>query len=198
VRRTSLPRGARGVLALAVAVFTLAAAPAAFAHAQVSPAVAKSGASQEYTLLLANEKSGGTTISQVEMDVPTGITVFSVEDAPGWSANVETNGSGEEATIRKVTWSGGGTPAGELAVFRFVGVPDSGTHAINVKESYSDGSVAEWTGPEGSDEPAPRIEGVSSFGGGSSTLAIIALVVGGLALLVGLAALLTGRGRSLT
>jgi len=42
-----------------VAAVGLAVAPAALAHAQVSPAVAKSGASQEYTLLVPNEKSGG-------------------------------------------------------------------------------------------------------------------------------------------
>jgi len=198
VRNSTLPRGVRGVIGLAVTAVGLAVAPSALAHAQVSPAVAKSGASQEYTLLVPNEKSGGTTITQVEMDVPDGVAVFSLEEAPGWSAQVETNGSGEEATIRRVTWSGGSTAAGQLAVFRFVGVPSDGTHAIDVKETYSDGSVAEWTGAEGSDEPAPRTEGVSSFGGGSSTLGIVALAVAGVALVLGLVALLTGRGRSLT
>jgi uncharacterized protein YcnI len=190
---TPLPRGVRRLAVLVTLVAGLAAAPAAWAHAQISPAVAKSGASQEYTLIVPNEKSGDTTITQIEMDVPSGMSVFSVEDAPGWTADVQTNGSGEEATIARVTWSGGNTPAEQIAVLRFIGVPDDGTHAVNVKQTYSDGSVAEWAGDPGSEEPAPRTEGVSSFGGGSSTLAIVAIVLAGVALLVGVAAMVTGR-----
>jgi hypothetical protein len=54
-----------------------------------------------------------------------------------------------------------------------------------VRQTYSDGSVVDWAGPESSDTPAPRIEAKSSLGGsGSLTLAIIALVVAGVAVVV--------------
>ena len=55
----------------------------------------------------------------------------------------------------------------------------------------------DWTGSESSDTPAPTIEAVSSFGGSSSTLSIIALIVGGIGVVLGIvAADDQGRGRS--
>jgi hypothetical protein len=64
-----------------------------------------------------------------------------------------------------------------------------------VRQTYSDGSVVDWTGPESSDTPAPTIEAKSSLGGGgSSLLAIIAIAVAGIAAVLGIAALLAGRG----
>src|SRR5215211_8661255 len=50
-----------------------------------------------------------------------------------------------------------------------------------VRRVYSDGEVEDWSGPEGSEHPAAFVEGVSSFGGdSSSTLTVVALVVGGI------------------
>jgi hypothetical protein len=66
-----------------------------------------------------------------------------------------------------------------------------------VRQTYSDGSVVDWTGAETSDTPAPQVEFKSSLGGGggSNTLAIIALVVGVLALVVAFVGLLAGGGK---
>ena len=65
-----------------------------------------------------------------------------------------------------------------------------------MRQTYSDGSVVDWSGPESSDAPAPQVEFKSSLGGGgSSTLAIVALVVGVLALVVAVIGLFTGGGR---
>ena len=89
--------------------------------------------------------------------------------------------------ITKVTWDGGEVPTGEATGFQFLGRADSSqTYTFGVRQTYSDGSVVDWNGPESSDAPAPTIEATSSFGGsgGSSTLAIVALVVGGLALVL--------------
>ncbi|MFL5830757.1 MAG: hypothetical protein ACJ76X_12645, partial [Solirubrobacteraceae bacterium] len=65
-----------------------------------------------------------------------------------------------------------------------------------VQQTYSDGSIVNWSGSESSDSPAPKIEAKDSIGGGgSSLLGIIALVLAVLALLgVGLS-LLGGGGR---
>ncbi len=97
--------------------------------------------------------------------------------------------------IQKVVWSGGKVPTGEDAFFQFLATPDSSkTYTFQVRQTYSDGTVVDWTGPESSDTPAPTIEAKSSLGGGgSSTLAIVALVVGALGLVVGLVALFAGR-----
>ena len=74
----------------------------------------------------------------------------------------------------------------------------SETYTFGVRQTYSDGSVVEWTGNETSDTPSPTIKGVSSIGGGaSSTLGIIAIVVAAVELLLAVVSLLSGR-RSLT
>ena len=111
------------------------------------------------------------------------------------------NGSGDNAVVTKVTWTGGHTPSGEDSLFQFLAQPASAeTYTFQVEQTYSDGSIVDWSGPESSAAPAPTIEAASSLGGGgTSTLTIIALVVAVLALLVGGFALVGGsRGRGLT
>jgi hypothetical protein len=68
-----------------------------------------------------------------------------------------------------------------------------------VRQTYSDGSVVNWSGAESSDAPAPVVQAVSSFGGdGSSTLGIVAVAVGAVALLLAVGGLLARGGRPLT
>ena len=112
---------------------------------------------------------------------------------------MQQTGSGENAVITKVTWSGGKVPTGEDAAFSFLAVTAAAkTYTFGVRQTYSDGSVVDWNGPESSDTPSPTIESKSSLGGGSSsTLSIIALVVGGIGVLLGLIAVLSGGRRAL-
>ena len=98
-----------------------------------------------------------------------------------------------------ITWKGKLTGT-QLAVLPFSGVPKKAkAYAFDVRQTYSDGSVVVWSGDESSDTPAAHItasaETSSSSGGSDSskTIAIIALVVGGLGLLVGGAGLVAGR-----
>jgi len=66
-----------------------------------------------------------------------------------------------------------------------------------VRQTYSNGKIVDWSGPESSDTPAPRIDAVSSLGGGgTTTLTIVALIVGAIGVVLGIVALAT-RGRSL-
>jgi hypothetical protein len=56
--------------------------------------------------------------------------------------------------------------------------------------------VVDWSGAESSDTPAPQAEFKSSLGGGgSNTLAIVALVVGVVALVVAFITLFACSGR---
>src|SRR5919109_670118 len=180
-----------GVLATAAAlVFT----GAAWAHAEISPAVVVAKHAQEYGLLVPTEKENATTTS-VELTVPSGFAIDSFVPSPGWKRTEQTKGSGEEAIVQKVTWTGGKVPTGEDATFHFLATAnDSKTYEFNVRQTYSDGSIVDWSGPESSDTPAPTIEAKSSLGGSSSSiLAVVALVVAGVALVVAAASLLTGR-----
>lgn len=166
----------------------------AAAHARVSPAVSVSGKLQLYSLAVPTEKSGLTT-SQIVMTVPSGFGIDSFAPPPsGWKMQVAQTGSGNGATITKVTWTGGHTPTGEDSLFQFLAQPASAhSYTLPVQQTYSDGSIVNWSGPESAAAPAPTIDVVSSLGGsGVSTLTIIALVIGVLGLLAGGFALVSG------
>jgi uncharacterized protein YcnI len=184
------------LLAATAAGAALAFAGTAFAHAIVSPPVAKSKAAQQFTLSVPTEEEGATT-TEVELTVPNGVALDSFEPTPGWKRTEQATGSGEERVIQKVTWTGGKVPTDEDAVFRFNGSLDSSkNYTFSVRQTYSNGKVVDWSGPASSDTPAPVVEGVSSLGGSSSTLAIVALIVGAVGVVLGIVALVT-RGRPL-
>jgi uncharacterized protein YcnI len=181
-----------GVLATAAAlVFT----GAAWAHAEISPSVVVAKHAQEYGLLVPTEKENAATTS-VELTVPAGFAIDSFVPSPGWKRTEQTQGSGEEAIVQKVTWTGGKVPTGEDAAFHFLATAnDSKTYEFEVRQTYSDGSIVDWSGPESSDTPAPTLEARSSLGGSSSTLAIVAIAVAGVALLVAIVGVVAGSGR---
>ena len=183
--------------AVSAAIVTLALPGLAWAHAAVSPAVVESKAAQEFTLLVPTEKEDAQT-TKVELTPPNGFAIDSFVPSPGWQREVAKHGSGEEAVVEKVTWSGGSAPTGEDAAFRFLASADKdGAYTFGVRQTYSDGSVVDWSGPESSDTPSPTVDAKSSLGGGSTTLALIALIVGAIGVLVGGVALLAGGRRAL-
>ena len=189
---------ARAPLAVAATLAILLAVPAlALGHARVSPAVSVSGQLQLYSLAVPTEKAGVTT-SKVVFTVPTGFGIDSFVPPPaGWHQQVQSAGAGEDAVVQKVTWTGGRTPTGEDSLFQFLAQPASAKdYTFRVQQTYSDGSIVDWSGAESSEAPAPTIEVKRSLGGGgggTSTLTIVALVVGVLGLAAGGFALV-GRG----
>ena len=189
-------RIARPVVGLVVALAALAWSASAWAHARVSPAVSLSGKLQLYSLAVPTEKENLTT-TKIVLTVPSGFGIDSFVASPGWKREVQSTGSGEDAVVQKVTWTGGNVPTGEDSLFQFLAQPaKSGTYTFDVQQTYSDGSIVDWSGPESADAPAPAIEAVSSLGGGSgtSTLAIVGVVLGAVALVVAVVALLRGGG----
>ena len=178
----------------AVAVLAFAAAPA-FGHAVVSPPVVESGALQVFTLSVPTERDDRLTTG-IELTVPKGFAIDSFAPARGWKRKVTATGSGETAVVTTVTWTGGSVPTGEDAVFQFNATAStSQTYTFKVRQTYDDEAVVDWSGDEGSDTPAPRIEAKASLGGGgSSTIAIVALMAGTLGILFGLVAILSVRG----
>jgi uncharacterized protein YcnI len=181
---------------LAIITGALTVAAAASAHAEISPAVALAKTGQLFTLAVPTEKENATT-TKVELTPPSGFAIDSFVPSPGWQRDVKSTGSGEQTAIQQVTWSGGDVPTEEDALFQFLASTDSAkTYSFKVRQTYSDGSVVDWSGPESSDTPAPIVESKSSLGGGgSNTLAIVALALGAIALLVAVLGLLTGSGR---
>ncbi|TML57259.1 MAG: DUF1775 domain-containing protein [Actinobacteria bacterium] len=173
----------------------LALAGSVFAHAVVSPPVVVSKKGQFFTLAVPTEKANAAT-TKVELTLPSGFSIDSFAPAPGWKRDAQTTGTGANTVIQKVTWSGGNVPTEEDAVFQFLASTDAAkTYAFTVRQTYSDGSVVDWSGPESADTPAPTIEAKSSLGGGGSkTLGIVALALAVLALVVAVAGLIGKSG----
>jgi uncharacterized protein YcnI len=192
-RRTRL-----GVLAC-VGVAALVAAAGASAHARMSPSISLANELQLYSLAIPTEKANAVT-TKIVLTLPSGFSIDSFVPSPGWKRTEHSTGSGENAVVTQVTWTGGHVPTEEDSLFQFLAQPSKpGTYTFHVQQTYSDGSIVDWTGPESSAAPAPTIDVVSSVsGGGTSTLTIVALVLGALGLLVGGIALFSRGGRSLT
>ena len=161
----------------------------------MSPAVSLKGKLQYYTLAVPTEKEGVTT-AKVRITFPSGFGVDSfAPPPPGWRFSTKQSGSGDAAVVTQATWTGGKTPTNQDSVFGFLAQPaSSGTYKFVVEQTYSDGSIVDWTDPESGQDPAPTIQAVDSMsGGGTSVLTIVALVLGVLGLLAGGTAL-AGRG----
>jgi len=184
-----------GVLLACIGGALVVVAPA-FAHAEMSPGVTLSKHLQLFSLAVPTEKANATT-TKIEFTPPSGFAIDSFVPSPGWTRKVQESGSGDQTQIRGVTWSGGSVPTGEDAAFQFLASTDNAqTYTFKVRQTYSNGSVVDWTGPESSDTPAPTIETKSSLGGGgTSTLAIIALAVGTVAIALAVVSLLARGGR---
>ncbi len=186
-----------GFAVITTAGLGLVLAPSALAHARVSPAVSLAGKLQLYSLAVPTEKEGLTT-SKIVMTVPKGFGIDSFVLSPGWTQQVQQKGSGDSAVVEKVTWTGGKVPTGDDSLFQFLAQPAStGTYTFQVEQTYSDGSIVDWSGSESSAAPAPTIQAVSSMGGSnSSTYGIIGIVLGVVALIIAGAGLFLRGGGS--
>ena len=188
------------VLACVVAgLAALVLAGAASAHARMSPSVSLANELQLYSLAIPTEKANAST-TKVVLTLPTGFSIDSFVPSPGWKRVEQSTGSGDNAVITQVTWTGGRVPTGDDSLFQFLAQPaKAGTYTFHVQQTYADGSIVDWSGPESAAAPAPTIHVVSSIGGGGTpTLTIVALVVGALGLLLGGIALFSLGGRPLT
>jgi uncharacterized protein YcnI len=159
----------------------------------MGPGHALKGDVQDFVLVVPGEKEGLATTG-VRLTVPEGFNLRVAGDVPGWTKKLTTAGTGEDVRITAVDWTGSAPPE-STAVFSIIGsAAESGSYMLPVRQTYADGSVADWAGPESSDTPTPVVNVRSDFGGGSSTLAVIALIVGAVGVVLGGAALIA-RGR---
>ena len=194
-----MKRTSRLLVLASAAIVGLVAVASASAHARMSPSVSLANELQLYSLAIPTEKANAFT-TRIVLTLPKGFSIDSFVPSPGWKRVEKSTGSGDNAVVTQVTWSGGHVPTEEDSLFQFLAQPaGAGTYTFQVQQTYSDGSIVDWSGPESSAAPAPTIDVVSSVsGGGTSTLTIVALVLGALGLLVGGIALFSRGGRSLT
>ncbi len=134
-------------------LLTLAAAGVAWAHVTVVPEEGPADSFQVLTVRVPTEKDVPTT--EVRVEVPEGFTISRVKPVPGWEYEFEE----EAGVVRAITWSGGEIGATEFQEFDVQGkTPEEpGEYPWRAFQTYEDGSVVEWVGPEDSEEPASVI-----------------------------------------
>ena len=152
---------------------------------------------QLYSLAIPTEKAPPATTTKIVLTVPKGFSIDSFVPNPGWHRVLQQTGSGDSAVHSSRS-------PGQAATFRaartrssssLASSPFSGSYTFEVAQTYSDGSIVDWAGSESSAYPAPTISAKSSLGGGgTSTLTIIALVVGAVGVILGAIALFAGGG----
>ncbi|MCL6548331.1 MAG: YcnI family protein [Alicyclobacillus sp.] len=124
----------------------------ASAHVTVWPKTSTTAAWEKYTVRVPTEKTVPTV--KVVLKIPSGVTFEQYEPVPGWSVSEKT---GTDGRVTSVTWTatGGGIAPGQFQEFSFVAQnPKSPTSlAWDAYQYYKDGSIVEWTGPEGADTP---------------------------------------------
>jgi uncharacterized protein YcnI len=144
----------------------------------------------------------------------------SVEAIPGWTARVDkassttpisTDSGTVNERVSQITWSGGTIPPGQFQQFRVaMGLPDNADSlTFKALQTYSNGQVVRWIetsapGGQEPEHPAPVLKltsgtetsstaattSSSTKDDDSNALAIVAIIVGGLALILGAVALL--------
>jgi uncharacterized protein YcnI len=134
---------------------------------------------------------------------------------------IQTDSGTVNEAVGTVTWtaaSGGGTAVGEFQTFSVsVGLPDNADSlTFKATQTYSNGKTVNWdqatvaggdeppnpapvltlTAPAGSTTPATTTSSSSSSDNTGKTLGIIALIVGGIGLIIAVVALLRGRNKA--
>lgn len=124
----------------------------ASAHVTVKPGTSAPGAWETYSIKVPVEKDIPTV--KVALKIPEDLDFKQYRPVPEWKVEL-TKDEGGRVTVVTWTTEGEGIGPGEFQQFEFVGKnPDSdATLAWDAFQYYSDGSIVEWNGEEGSDNP---------------------------------------------
>jgi uncharacterized protein YcnI len=172
----------RSILVAAVAL--LLAPAAAQAHVTLQPDTAPAGGFTRLDVRVPNERDdAGTT--KVDVQLPPGFIAASYEPVPGWKVKVTRSKADEpidtgeglksDTQVSRITWTGDGKQGivepGEFQDFGLsLKMPEGQAGdklTFKALQTYDDGQVVRWIGPEDADEPAPVVTlEAGSAGGG--------------------------------
>jgi uncharacterized protein YcnI len=137
------------------ALTTLALLVPALASAHVIVTPSQAGIGQELVFNVSSPNERQTPIIKVTLDIPQGVSDVVPTEKDGWTIATATTGSGTNAEISSITWSGGQIPVGQRTDFGFgAQVPATAT-SLDWKayQTYADGTVVHWDQtPAGSDD----------------------------------------------
>jgi len=151
--RTAGRRRAATVLAGALLAFVPSAARG---HAEfVGQTSAPAGTDQKLTLNVPEEKGPDVHNTRVVFVVPADFKVSGCDQKPDWGCEVGSGSNGR--TLVTYTRSSGSNPDGHFSFG--VRTPDkAGDYPFPTNQSYSDDTTMRWSGPPGSDNPAPVLK----------------------------------------
>ncbi len=112
-------RKSRLLALVCAAAVALVAAASASAHARMSPSVSLANELQLYSLAIPTEQANAYT-TKIVLTLPKGFSIDSFAPSPGWKRAEQATGSGDNAVITQVTWSGGHVPTEEDSLFQFL------------------------------------------------------------------------------
>lgn len=118
------------------------------AHVKVSPNQALTGEFMTFTVSVPNEKNVPTVA--LKLEIPKGLQYVTPTVKPGWTIESEKTGSGEDAVVTSISWTGGNIPVGQRDDFTFSAkLPDSPTELQwKAFQTYEGGLVVSWDLPE--------------------------------------------------
>ncbi len=177
------PRYGPRMVAAVVATATLAFPALASAHVTIQPSTAPADGFTRLDVRVPNERDdAGTT--KVDLQLPPGFAFVSYEPRPGWKVTlkrvkldepVEVEGGFEvDEGIGQITWTGDGEDGvigpGEFVDFGLsLRMPkgEAGEKlTFKALQTYDDGDVVRWIGPEDAEEPAPVVTLTAAASGG--------------------------------
>ncbi len=146
-----------------VSILTLAFSATASAHVVVKPAEVVTAGFQTFTIGVPNEKDISTT--SVKLTIPEGLKYVQPTQKAGWHIDIESEGTGLDATVKSITWSGNEVKAGFRDDFTFSGqVPEKATELQwNAYQTYSDGTVVSWDKASSGDDHESEDENSGPF-----------------------------------
>ena len=143
-------------------VSALLVATVAQAHVSVRPRESKAGATEKYTFRVPTEGKVATT--SVEVEIPPGVTVTSVDPADGVKSEMKR----DSGRVVSVVWTLTIDP-GQNRELTFVAKNPSAAAEIVWKahQRYADGTSSEWIGAAGTRQPAPVTSLTTAGAGGA-------------------------------
>ncbi|MDR6689760.1 uncharacterized protein YcnI [Microbacterium sp. 1154] len=157
-RKTTLRRALAGLAA--GAALAIAVPLAASAHVTVNPNTATPGSYATVNFRVPTESETASTVKlEVTLPTDTPLTSVLVEPVPGWTATVEkgalpapveVDGNTISDGPLKIVWQadpGVGIGQDQFQIFSAVlgPIPDTGHLVLPAVQTYSDGSVVDWT-----------------------------------------------------
>lgn len=128
----------------------LLVATVAQAHVTVRPRESKAGATEKYTVRVPTEGKIATT--SVEVEIPPGVTVNSVEPADGVKSEMKREGG----RVVSIIWTVAIDPGQNREIAFVAKNPTDATEIVwKAHQRYSDGTSSEWVGAAGTRQPAP-------------------------------------------